>query len=35
MHDLGLDHTRELRTALGEVPYEIPEPLAELLGAYA
>jgi hypothetical protein len=33
MHDLGLDHARELRAALGEAPYEVPERLVGLLGA--
>jgi hypothetical protein len=35
MHDLGLGHARELCTALGEAPYEVPERLAGLLGARA
>jgi hypothetical protein len=25
VHDLGLGHARELRAALGEAPYEVPE----------
>jgi hypothetical protein len=25
MYDLGLGHARELRAALGEAPYEVPE----------
>jgi hypothetical protein len=25
VHDLGLGHTREVRTALGKAPYEVPE----------
>jgi hypothetical protein len=33
MHDLGLGHTRELTTTLGEASYEVPERLAGLLGA--
>jgi hypothetical protein len=33
MHDLGLGHARELRTALGEASYEVLERLAWLLGA--
>jgi hypothetical protein len=33
VHDFGLCHARELRTALGEAPYEVPERLAGLLGA--
>jgi hypothetical protein len=33
VHDLGLGHARELRAALGEAPYEVPERLARLLGA--
>jgi hypothetical protein len=35
VHDLRLGHARELRTALGEAPYEVPERLAGLLGARA
>jgi hypothetical protein len=35
MYDLGLGHARELRAALGEAPYEVPERLAGLLGACA
>jgi hypothetical protein len=35
MHDFGLRHPRELRTALGEAPYEVPERFAGLLGARA
>jgi hypothetical protein len=35
MYDLGLGHARELRAALGEAPYEVPERLAGLLGARA
>jgi hypothetical protein len=35
VHNLGLRHARELRAALGEVPYEVPERLAGLLGAGA
>jgi hypothetical protein len=33
VHDLGLGYARELSIALGEVPYEVPERLAGLLGA--
>jgi hypothetical protein len=33
MHNLCLGDTRELRTALGEAPYEVPERLSGLLGA--
>jgi hypothetical protein len=35
VNDLGLGHARELRAALGEAPYEVPERLAGLLGARA
>jgi uncharacterized membrane protein len=35
VHDLRLGHARELRAALGEAPYEVPERLAGLLGACA
>jgi hypothetical protein len=35
VHDLGLGHARELRAALEEAPYEVPERLAGLLGARA
>jgi hypothetical protein len=35
VYDLGLGHARELRVALGEAPYEVPERLARLLGACA
>jgi hypothetical protein len=35
VHDLGLGHTLELRAALGEAPYEVPERLVGLLGARA
>jgi hypothetical protein len=35
VHDLGLGHARELRAALREAPYEVPERLAGLLGARA
>jgi hypothetical protein len=35
VHDLRLSHTRELRAALGEASYEVPERLAGLLGACA
>jgi hypothetical protein len=35
VHDLGLGHARELRAALGEAPYEVPERLAGILGACA
>jgi hypothetical protein len=35
VHDLGLGHTGELSTALGEALYEVPERLAGLLGACA
>jgi hypothetical protein len=35
VHDLRLGHARELRAALGETPYEVPERLAGLLGAHA
>jgi hypothetical protein len=35
VHDLGPGHARELRAALREAPYEVPERLAELLGACA
>jgi hypothetical protein len=35
VHDLGLGNAQELRTALGEAPYEVPERLAGLLGACA
>jgi hypothetical protein len=35
VYDLGLGHTRELRVALREAPYEVPERLTELLGARA
>jgi hypothetical protein len=35
VHNLGLRHARELRAALGEAPYEVPERLAGLLGAGA
>jgi hypothetical protein len=35
VYDLGLGHARELRAALGEAPYEVPERLAGLLGARA
>jgi hypothetical protein len=35
LHDLGLGHAWELRAALGEVPYEVPERLTGLLGARA
>jgi hypothetical protein len=35
MYDLRLGHARELRAALGEAPYEVPERLAGLLGARA
>jgi hypothetical protein len=35
VHDLRLGHARELRAALGEAPYEVPERLAGLLGARA
>jgi hypothetical protein len=35
MYDLGLGHARELRAALGEAPYEVPERLTGLLGARA
>jgi hypothetical protein len=33
VHDLRLCHARELGTALGEAPYEVPEQFAGLLGA--
>jgi hypothetical protein len=33
VHDLGLSHTRELGTALGEASYEVPERFAEILDA--
>jgi hypothetical protein len=33
VYDLGLGHARELRAALGEASYEVPERLAGLLGA--
>jgi hypothetical protein len=33
VHNLGLRHAWELRAALGEAPYEVPERLAGLLGA--
>jgi hypothetical protein len=35
VHDLGLGHARELRAALGEASYEVPERLVGLLGARA
>jgi hypothetical protein len=35
VHDFGPGHTWELRTALGEAPYEVPERLAGFLGARA
>jgi hypothetical protein len=35
VHNLRLRHARELRTALGEAPYEVPERLARLLSAGA
>jgi hypothetical protein len=35
VHDLRLGHARELRAALGEAPYEVPERLVGLLGACA
>jgi hypothetical protein len=35
VHDLGLCHAWELRTALGEASYEIPERLVGLLSARA
>jgi hypothetical protein len=35
VHDLELGDARELRTALGEAPYEVPERLAGLLGTRA
>jgi hypothetical protein len=35
MHDLELGHARELRAALGEALYEVPERLAGFLGARA
>jgi hypothetical protein len=35
MHDFGLSYARELRAALEEVPYEVPERLAGLLGTCA
>jgi hypothetical protein len=35
VHDLGLGHAQELRTALGEALYEVPERLARLVGARA
>jgi hypothetical protein len=35
VHDFGLGHARELRAALGEAPYEVPERLSGLLGACA
>jgi hypothetical protein len=33
VHDFGLRHAQEIRAALGEVPYEVPERLAGLLSA--
>jgi hypothetical protein len=33
VHDLGLRHARELRTELGEAPYEVPERFTGLLSA--
>jgi hypothetical protein len=33
VHDLGLGHARELRAALREASYEVPERLAGFLGA--
>jgi hypothetical protein len=33
VHDFVLRHARELRTALAEAPYEVPERFAGLLGA--
>jgi hypothetical protein len=35
VHDVGLGDARELRAALGEASYEVPERLAGLLGACA
>jgi hypothetical protein len=35
VHDFELGHAWELRTTLGEAPYEVPERLAGLLGARA
>jgi hypothetical protein len=35
VHDFGLRHAWELRTALGEASYEVPERLAGLSGARA
>jgi hypothetical protein len=35
VHDLGLGHAPELRAALGEALYEVPERLAGFLGARA
>jgi hypothetical protein len=35
VHNLGLRHAWELRAALGEAPYEVPERLAGPLGAGA
>jgi hypothetical protein len=33
VHDFGLRHAQEIRAALGEAPYEVPERLAGLLSA--
>jgi hypothetical protein len=35
MYDLGMGYARELRAALGEASYEVPERLAGLLGSCA
>jgi hypothetical protein len=35
MYNLGLGHAQELRAALREAPYEVPEQLVGLLGARA
>jgi hypothetical protein len=35
VHDLGLGDARELRTALGEASYDVPERLVGLLGTRA
>jgi hypothetical protein len=35
VYNLGLGHTREVHATLREVPYEVPERLAGLLGAHA